>query len=63
MFHKVLVLQEDEEPLTSSVGAMVPFKLAREARTNGMHNKVPKSKSVIVELRFHSESQLLSDLP
>jgi hypothetical protein len=29
MFHKVLVLQQDEEPLASSVGAMVPLELVR----------------------------------
>ena len=50
---KVLVLPQDGQSLTSSVGIEVPLQVASEAQTKGMHNDRTNGRRVMLKLKVY----------
>jgi hypothetical protein len=53
MSDKVLVLPQDGQSLTSSVGIEVPLQVASEAQIKGMHNDKTKGRRVMSRLKVY----------
>jgi hypothetical protein len=50
---KDLMLLQDGQSLTSSVGIEVPLEIASEAQTKGMHKDTTKGRRVMLKLKVY----------